>query len=228
MAGDWLDWRSEGGRMNTITERATKHHSRRYSAPILRPALKRWASAAVLLGLALLSIAAPAAAQDADGNPLYYHAPILDPKTGSYYELRQAANDAQWVYFENEALNLSYKGRRGRLAVIRFPETHQLIMKTFYQQLYSREVWIGLRFECRSRQLLWEDGTLYRPGEFSPWATPWYRSADTTCDSSQTMEYMPIAYTSAAEGFRWRAAGPSKVFDWYLVEYPAPASASAN
>ncbi len=150
--------------------------------------------------------------------------PIYNPASKSYFQLlKQTTKKQNWGSAHRAALSRTFKGVRGRLAVIDRPETHQFILQNFD---LSREVWIGLRYWCSFRMLQWNDLLPYSPsdpGRFHAWHPQWYRNAQTTCAAwwSKKRAYMPFYYQSLGErNARWQASGPAKYFTRFLVEYP--------
>jgi hypothetical protein len=156
-----------------------------------------------------------------------FNTPILDKANGSYYEVVAFGPPFQlpWEDAKMEADARVYKGRQGRLGVVKDAETHEFIAKHFAAQV-DAYIWIGLTYHCDSRQLIWEDGTLFKPGEFSAWGSRWYRNQPMECIAERP--YMPVAYMPATRGFVWQATGPAKFFEYYLVEYPAPPKTGKN
>ena len=142
--------------------------------------------------------------------------PIYNPKTKSYFELRtDLPKPPQWRTAEPYARTKFFKGVRGRLAVVADLDTHSFLQANFP---LSEEAWIGLRFFCGFRKLVWPDGTEQPRNAFSMWHKPWHRS-NITC-RTDNIQYMPIHYLPQSRGFRWQASGPEKYFVSYFVEYP--------
>ena len=152
--------------------------------------------------------------------------PIYSPLTQSYFELRDdnLPPDAYWWTADKRARAARFKGVQGRLAVIRSPEVHQFLEENGLIRDYT---WIGLRYFCYSRKLLWSSGDRHRNSDFNNWARPWYNSSVTTCGnegtSSEINGSMGVFYIGTSAGFRWRAAGYEKFFVNYLIEYPTGA-----
>ena len=147
--------------------------------------------------------------------------PIYLPASKSYFQLlTQTTQKHSWRDAHRAALSRTFKGVRGRLAVIDRPETHQFILQNFD---LSRETWIGLRYWCRYRMLEWDGLRSYSPGDpgrFHAWHPQWSRKA---CQSwwSKELSYLPFFYTSLGErNARWQATGSAKFFGRFLVEYP--------
>ena len=95
--------------------------------------------------------------------------PFLDPRTGSYFELRlNRIAHPYWHLAKELAVEKTYKGRRGRLAVVKDPETLGFIREHFR---FNEEAWIGLQFYCKFRKLVWVSGEiqpLRNPGMWAP------------------------------------------------------------
>ena len=169
----------------------------------------------LLVTAALAFSLPPAAPASAQGTPVAV-LPIYFPHTKSYFEFRtDLPKPPQWRMAERVARTKLYKGVRGRLAVIRDVETHSFLQANFP---LHEEAWVGLRFFCSVRKLVWVDGEEQEPNEFKMWAKPWHRS-NITC-TSVNIPYMPIHYLPQDKGFRWQASGPEKYFVSYFVEYP--------
>ncbi len=149
--------------------------------------------------------------------------PIYNPASKSYFQLlTQTTQKRSWRFARSAALSRTFKGVRGRLAVIDRPETHQFILQNFE---VNEEIWIGLRYWCRFRMLQWNDLKPYSPGDpgrFHAWHPQWYRvSPECAAWRSKEQAYRPVYYQPLGErNARWQASGPGKGFARYLVEYP--------
>lgn len=151
--------------------------------------------------------------------------PTLEPRTGSYFELRidnlsripSGYDHATWADAERRAASLTYRGRRGQLAIVDDRQTFDFIQSKFR---IIHQTWIGLRYFCKFRKLVWVNGKIHPLSENQFWANPWYNNKRITC-SNQNFEYMPV-YLETLGKLRWRASGPKKFFTNYLVEYPPP------
>lgn len=162
----------------------------------------------------------------AGGGPVY-EKPIYDPASKSYFELvhvRKAEAPSAAIPaldFQHalaSASSRTYKGVRGRLAVVDSRETHEFIMLNLRP---DAETWIGLRYYCKLRKLKWSNGTFMSRNSFQAWHTSWDQSGNAGCvRNAGEADWMPVAYTSVAEGFRWVAKGAHKVYTALLVEYP--------
>ena len=145
--------------------------------------------------------------------------PIYNPGTKSYFELRvDLPNPPQWGTAVRYARTKIFKGVRGRLAVVKDLQTHSFLKANFELR---EEAWIGLRYFCSFRKLVWADGTEQPRTAFRMWAKKWYRT-DVRC-GKQRIQFMPIYYMPTNKGFKWQASGPAKYFVSYFVEYPTGA-----
>ncbi len=149
--------------------------------------------------------------------------PIYNPASKSYFQLlKQTTKKQNWGSAHRAALSRTFKGVRGRLAVIDRPETHQFILQNFE---VNEEIWIGLRYWCRFRMLEWNGLRPYSPGDpghFQAWHQQWYRKTP-SCSSwrGNDQAYKPFYYQPlGGMNARWQASGVAKAFPRYLVEYP--------
>ena len=148
--------------------------------------------------------------------------PIYNPASKSYFQLlEQTTQKHSWRFAYTAALSRTFKGVRGRLAVIDRPETHQFLLQNFD---LSHEVWIGLRYWCRYRMLQWNDLRPYSPGDpghFQAWHPQWYRNTPLCGELSKEKGYKPVYYQPLSErNARWQASSHAKFFPRFLVEYP--------
>ena len=133
----------------------------------------------------------------------------------AYFRLFEAKQT--WQKAREIAHQTKYHGRQGRLAIIDTPEKHQFVLETFDfgRRNYANIIWIGLRYWCSFRALMWVNGNELKQGGFSVWTSPWYRS-DVRCGQAN-IDYMGVYYNAQN---RWQAAGQRKLGDHFLVEYP--------
>lgn len=154
--------------------------------------------------------------------------PFYDSRTGSYFEMQVSKGIRQpnWNNIRVLAARQSYKGRQGRLAVVRDLETLNFLRETFR---FNGETWIGLRFFCKFRKLIWVTGEIQPLNTPGVWAPQWYRNADVRC-TNDPIDYMSVYLTEEADagGVFWQAVGQAKYFRAYMVEYPAPPSAASG
>lgn len=147
--------------------------------------------------------------------------PIYNPTTKSYFQRRTDMPDLGghgWLKAQKKSSSLKYKGVRGRLAIVKDLETHSFLRANFQ---FDSTTWIGLRFYCSVRKLVWVDGSEHKRSSFKAWHRQWYRNAEVRCSNQNGLGFMPVYYLSNEKGFKWQAAGPVKGgFNSYLVEYP--------
>lgn len=150
--------------------------------------------------------------------------PVYNPMTKSYFQLLTLDKPAKtWRIAKESAESLTYKGARGRLAVVDRLETHRFILENFD---FRGPSWIGLRYWCRFRMLEWSGQRPYSPTDpdrFHVWHPQWYRNEATKCSSNSRSQdnYMPVYYQPIGEhNAIWQASGHPKYFNFYLVEFP--------
>lgn len=142
--------------------------------------------------------------------------PIYNPHTKSYFELRvDLPEPPNWHTAARYARTKKFKGVRGRLAQVRDLKTHSFLQANFE---IREESWIGLRYYCSFRKLVWADGDVQPRKGFKMWAKRWHRTR-IRCGAAN-IPYMPVYYLPFDKGFRWQASGPAKSFVSYFVEYP--------
>lgn len=146
---------------------------------------------------------------------------VLDPSSGSHFELVRKTLDFEgkfptvWRDARPAAEKRVHKGIRGRLAVIKSQDTLIFLQKNFDISIS----WIGLRYFCANKKLVWVNGDTLKPeADFQRWHPKWAR----THIRCSNRGYMPIYLTDATSSLSWQASGPEKGFQAYLVEYPAP------
>lgn len=157
-----------------------------------------------------------AAVAQGQGSAVVYY-----PGTKNYYQLVEypTGQGRNWWQAEQEAESWTYKGVRGRLAVVSNRDLEEFLRNTFAPKV---EAWIGLRYWCNYRKLQWVTGELHPQSAYSNWHPNWNRDPSVSCGSG--ISYMPVYYTGRASGgFLWQAAGEAKVFESYFVEYPTGA-----
>ncbi len=150
-----------------------------------------------------------------------YSEVVYDENTGSYFQyvLYPIQAERTWETARREAERLTHKGITGRLAVISNQKTGDLLRRTFKPK---EKTWIGLRYFCKYRKLLWVNSHLIDPTtDYQIWDSRWFNNPRVTCETVN-IEYMPVYYTSVQTGFRWQASGNAKGFYGYFVEYPKP------
>lgn len=180
-----------------------------------------------LLGLA--SSPAPAA-------PVY-NKPFYNPETKSYFELYSPdADDPKRNSVRNfgtidygKAMVLTakrrYKGSQGRLAVVKTRETHEFLAKHLRP---AHSAWIGLRYYCRFKKLMWVNGEVFKVGkDYARWGPQTWRLQGGSPRSTKISDcyrndrgfYLPVHYWGMSEGFFWNANGHAKGFNAMIIEY---------
>ncbi len=189
---------------------------------LLRPRHSVTCAVAIACLAAVLSAATPAQvrAQQVEGADKQPQ-PVYNPATKSYFQRRTDMPDLEghgWLKAKKKAASLTYKGVRGRLAVVRDLETHSFLRANFN---FDGVTWIGLRFLCSVRKLVWIDGSEHKRSEFKAWARQWFRNAKVRCRTKNNLGFMPVYYLPDTEGFKWQASSPVKGgFNAYVVEFP--------
>jgi hypothetical protein len=149
--------------------------------------------------------------------------PIYNAETNSYFQLFNHPNDAvnyNWAEANARAIRKSYKGKKGRLAIVKDRKTLEFVRENFP---LTGETWIGAKLFCKYRMLMWVDGDIQAPKSAGMWHRQWFRTRKINCDQGLSGRYMPIYLTKSGDGpALWQASGPAKSFKYYLVEYPAP------
>ena len=152
-----------------------------------------------------------------------FNTPIYDPATRSYFELIETRGGASYGRALRAARKRTYKGVRGRLAVIRSQTTQQLINRVFRP---DGEAWIGLRLFCSRRVLLWSDGQrLDKREDYVNWGPQWhYASTYMPCkgrDKYAGVTLSPIRQAGyAGTGLRWFAIAPRHAVSYSIIKYP--------
>ena len=127
----------------------------------------------VLAAALLIGSTGIAAAQGTGKEPVPI-GPIYNPHTKSYFELRtDLPYPSRWPDAVKHARAKTYKGVRGRLAIVRDVETHSFMKANFN---LNRQAWIGMRFFCGVRKLVWVDGQEHARSSFKVWARSWHRT----------------------------------------------------
>jgi hypothetical protein len=153
-------------------------------------------------------------------------APVYNPSSKSYFQLFSDNHDpGSWLGARKRAGMKSFKGVRGRLAVIESAETHNFVLRAFNLTQNKFQVWIGLRYWCSAHLLQWESGPAFSPtdsGHFKIWHTKWSRNSENDCSfaESRVVGFAPVYYRTIGNVTRWQAVGAAKQFGYYLVEYP--------
>ncbi len=166
-----------------------------------------------------------------------FNKPVYNPDTKSYFELYSPdASDPKINTVRNaghinyaEALHIaakrSFKGVHGRLAIIKSKETHEFLAKQLHP---SVSAWIGLRYYCRFKKLMWGNGTILKSGrDFAIWGPNTWNingpsprtSKQSECWRSTRDFYLPVHYWPVEDGFKWNANDYAKEFNAVIIEY---------
>ena len=169
----------------------------------------------ILAVLVLVAVLSHGPAHAVDNNREVLSDPVYHEASGSYFQvvhLPDSTSTMGFAHAREMASRKVYKGRRGRLAKVDRPSIHSFIAQEFK---FREPVFIGLRFVCATRRLLWLDGSEHLNG-FEPWNKPWYRALD-HC-AHRNIPFMAVTYLP---NMRWRAQGHVKFGNFYIVEYPS-------
>ena len=173
-----------------------------------------------LLMIAALLVA-PLSADAATYGKIVYH-----PASKRSFELVKVSRaesksyipEFNWQEADAAARVRVHKGAKGRLAVVDSPEIHSFLLENFQPDNYT---FIGLRYFCKLRKLMWSSGKSLDRGQFQAWHANWDQSDGAGCvKGGGEADWMPVAYTPVGEGFRWIAKGARKKYYAYIVEYP--------
>jgi hypothetical protein len=184
--------------------------------------------------LAVFAIATGGAA--AYANPSF-NKPVYNPDTKSYFELfSPSADDPKVTNVKNHgaikftdaqklASSRIHKGVRGRLAVIPNEKVHEFLAENLKPDVSA---WIGLRFYCRFKKLMWVNGKVLKPGkDFAVWGPQTWNvdgpsprnDKRTSCWRNSRDFYLPVHYWPMSDGFRWNANGYAKEWNALIIEY---------
>jgi hypothetical protein len=189
-----------------------------HGSPGYCPDSRRLVGSLLLLFLLLCGGVSYARAAAGAGDP-----PVYNPVSKSYFQmLGTTGRHGNWPESLEQARAQTFKGVRGRLAVIDSLETHEFVMRNFD---VSHPVWIGLRYWCEFRMLEWVGLRPYSPGDpgrYQAWHPQWSRG-DQFCPPNASgpgaflgVYYQPISDSSAL----WQAVRTGKGFGRLLVEFP--------
>lgn len=135
---------------------------------------------------------------------------LYEPSSGSYFELHRVKDGfgkTRWRDVNKFVEGRLYKGIRGRLAVIKTRQTHEFVRKNFRFRLPT---WIGLRYMCSNRSLVWVTGErVNRGSDFQIWDRSWIRTPNMNCDD-RAIDYMAVHYTTNPGHPTWQASGPNR------------------
>lgn len=185
-----------------------------------------WRVAAMVLALAVFLAVpgGPARAEKMIG-------PYYNPQTQSWFGLIKRNRDG-FLNFETArmiAQARTYKGLRGRLAIVRDKQTHDFIIDKLGGSMV-RMTLFGLRYWCKYGRLQWVDGSFQKAQAFGPWQMPWMLTDNgrpASCGQYLAVYYEPagMSYKGMADdpviyGNHWRAVGSEKHFWEFLIEFP--------
>jgi hypothetical protein len=187
----------------------------------------------MFLATLTLLCSAPTSSFAADRNrdtvrqALYKSEPEYYEPSGSYFQIvtdtRKHDNGQSWELAAEAASKLTYKGRRGRLAIVNDGALYAWLLEKFeiLGPPHDEHIWIGLRYLCANLTLMWVNGEEHPRSAFSYWDVPWYRVEEIRCGSGGKgrLPYMGVSINSKTS--RWRATGYKKHYYRSLVEYPA-------
>ena len=102
---------------------------------------------------------------------------VYDKVSGSYFQyvLYPTGKEQNWLTVRRQAESFSYKGIQGRLALVPNQEVSDFLRQTFKPRHF---VWIGLRYFCQYRKLMWVTGEILDRKSFQRWAGQWYRNKE--------------------------------------------------
>ncbi len=154
-----------------------------------------------------------------------FDVPVYDPYSKSYFELRNTpagggTRVANWPTADRIARSKSYKGVRGRLAIIRSREANDFILKTFKP---PNETYIGLRMACSEGfKLIWVDGKILSPKDYQNWGRMWhYPDSYLPCRGDGiNSKFGGVVYNRLEGRPRWYVIAPAHATVAFLVEYP--------
>jgi hypothetical protein len=194
-----------------------------------------------VLGLAILGCCCGTSASAAS---LLWNTPVYNPESKSYFELFTPSKQLteiehglgvyglSWGVAKGLAEKQTFKGVRGRLAVVDTRQIHEFLKEKFHPTI---AVWIGLRYWCKFKKLQWVTGKVFdRQKDFAAWGGMWnqngihnyYRLGQTAAadDCSPIfagrLNYLGVHYWPMSEGFLWNANGYSKHFAALFIEFP--------
>jgi Lectin C-type domain len=150
---------------------------------------------------------------------------VYDSESKSYFEMKKGNIVGSYLQALTYAKSQSYRGVRGRLAVIRSKQTQEFINRTFRP---FTETWIGLRLQCRSRKLVWVTGKIIaRNKDYTNWGQRWhYPDSYLPCKSKGSGGdrfnniFAGIGLVPFRGVIRWWAMAPGHAVRRAIVEYP--------
>ena len=168
----------------------------------------------------------------AAGGPLY-NVPVYEPETGNYFELRKVEPGYSsrgrgvpaigWNKARTLARKSTYRGAKGRLAVVKRRTVNDFLRRTFEPVTGA---WIGLRYWCELNKLQWVTGEIHELSGYANWGSVWRHDGASldggpkvpTC--GRKTPFWPVHYWSVDKGFRWNANGNRKEMRAFFIEYP--------
>ena len=173
-------------------------------------------STPVLIGLGGLVFAAAQWQPEAEAKTGALGKILYDPSSESYFEvIRNPKRQlSQWRHVRPAANKRTYKGIRGRLAVIKSRATHEFLRKNLGIPFNA---WIGLRYHCSSGKLVWVTGEILRRGvDFEIW----HRKSGGRGFCKTGHPYLAVFYMNEGKRLYWRTTGPDKFEPGAVIEYP--------
>lgn len=166
--------------------------------------------------------------------------PYFHQESGSYFELVDLADSyagrfnkdvTSWENIRAVAKERVRKGRRGRLAIVDTRSKHEFLKQEFRLE---EPAWIGLRYFCKYKKLMWVNGDMFDRKGFSAWAPRWNVKGGrrsntirvTACNNY--LNHYPVHYWPEDQGFLWNANGTKKHFNLFFVEYPPENDVGGN
>lgn len=159
--------------------------------------------------------------------------PVYNPESKSYFELVRdditngsgqggGGQGPGWGEAKQLAAKRYFKGIQGRLAMISSAQTELFIITSLRP---TNPTWFGVYYDCASRNLRWASGEPLQNGAYTHWDPEnWNRmNGDSFCFAGANS--MP---GFLAEAKYWALQGPSKHYNFYLVEYPTTAAEPAK
>jgi len=177
----------------------------------------------VLVALIFMSASHAIASEAVYGKPLYFEPNDtyyeLVSIRGQYAKLNETLktvfnNTTDWNTARKIARQRLYKGRRGRLAVVKSKAINDFLRDSFKLDVVA---WIGLRYICKYNKFMWVTGEVMKPGDYRNfgrvWNT-WGANGDnkTTVPNwrncfggSMPVHYWPLIKSDqwGHQGFRW-------------------------
>ena len=151
---------------------------------------------------------------------------VYDSASKSYFRLilgQHHHNQGQYHEVSRRARELTFKGVRGRLAIIKSKETQKFIEQVIRP---PDETWFGLAMTCRGRKFYWSDGTkLDRKNDYQNWGKRWrdvkgYVGCAPGAYFARDKLFAGMAFKRYQGVLRWWAIRPSHVTYAALVQFP--------